>query len=234
MKGSTAPFANADGFSSQTPASQVVAVKSLILLRTAGDPNPVEVFDLGSAPVETDFITGAATRVASVPRASLPAGTFTVAKVGIAYVRYAISGRLHAAGMSTDGTYENVEALSDGAVIGGQARSKGYFQSSFSVAGATYATTDGATAPLPVATTAGGISMDTSGAVSFYVFPVTLTIDPTAAADVTVTFEANVDHSFRWQDEDLPDYAAGVFDTTPTTYESVTAFGANAFTVTSA
>ena len=231
LRGSTTPVPHADSFSSQTPIRQGVAVKSLWLYKSASDPAPLQVDDLGSTSVETDLVSGKTNDIATVALHSLPAGTYDVAKVGVAYVRYRIAARLHN-GTATDGRYDNTEALSDNVLVDGTARAKGWFRSEFGIGDTTYATYDGANAPLPQLASGGGLSLETSGANSFYVFPMNLTIDPNEPKDQRIVCEINVHESFRWQDETKPDYTANVFDTTPTTYEPVMSFGASAFTLT--
>ncbi len=231
MRGSTAPFAHADGFAGETPRMQIVAIKSLWLYRSAADPNPVKVFDHGDAPVEVELVSGKETEIAKVAARSLPAGVFTLAKSGASYVKYAVDARMHSgtAFGALDGFYDNQQVLSDGAILDGKKRKKGDFRYSFVANGATIGTLEGANAPTPVATTAGGISMDMSGPETFYVFPIQMAVDPNVGQDQHVDFELNVHQSFRWQDQGLPGYATGVYDTTPSSFEPVMAFGANAF-----
>jgi len=56
--------------------------------------------------------------------------------------------------------------------------------------------------------------------------------DPNVATDQIVDFELNVDKSFRWVDQQQPGYTTGTYDTTPTQFEPVMAFGANTFKLT--
>jgi hypothetical protein len=230
LRGSTTPVPHADAFSSQTPIRQGVAVSSLWLLKSADDPNPLKVADLGAVSVETDLVSGKTNDIATVALKSLPAGTYTIAKVGVAYVRYRIVARLHD-GVATDGRYDNVEALSDGVLVDGKTHAKGWFRSEFGIGDTTYASTESNDAPLPLLASSGGMTLETSGANSFYVFPMNVTIDPNEPKDQRVVCEVNVHESFRWQDQAQPDYAAKVFDTTPTTYEPVMSFGASAFSL---
>lgn len=230
LRGSVTPVAHADGFSSQTPLRQGVAVNSLWLLKGPNDPNPLKVADLGAVSVETDLVSGKTNDIATVALSSLPAGTYTIAKVGVAYVRYRIAARLHD-GIATDGRYNNVEALSDGVLVDGKTRTKGWFRSEFGIGDTTYASTESNDAPLPQLPSSGGMTLETTGPTSFYVFPMNVTIDPNEPKDQRVVCEVNVHESFRWQDQTQPDYAAKVFDTTPTTYEPVMSFGASAFSL---
>ena len=236
MRGSTDPFTHSDGFSGETPRKQIVAVKSLWLYRSPTDANPVKVFDHGDKAVEVDLVSGKTVDIAKVAAKSLPAGVFTMAKSGISYVKYQVDARMHSgtAFGAIDGYYDNVQALSDGAVIDGAKKKKGDFRYSFvaSATGATVGTLEGENAPTPVATTGGGIVMDMSGPETFYVFPINMAVDPNVATDQVVDFELNVFESFRWSDQSMPAYSTGTFDTTPSQFEPVMAFGANAFNLT--
>jgi hypothetical protein len=232
MSGTTAPFKHADGFAGETPKTQIVAVRSLYLLRHPTDPNPVKVYE--HAPdkaVEVDVVSGKTVELARVAAKSLPAGVYTVARSGVSYVRYSVAARMHTP-LAVDGQYDNVQALSDGAVVDTVKRNKGWFRYSFGAGGTTYGTLEGEDAPTPVATTGGGISMDMSGPETFYVFPVQVAIDPNVSVDHEAHFEVNVDKSFRWQDQALTGYTTNVFDTTPSSFEPVMAFGANSFNLT--
>jgi hypothetical protein len=231
-RGVSTPFAHGDGLSGATAAQQVVAVRSLHLLRTADDPAPLEVFDLGSEAVEVDYATGDTVEIATVPIATLPAGRYTTAKVGIAYVRYRVPARMHTAMGSYDGQYRNVQALSEEAKVDGQIRTRGWFRYAFAIGGSETGALEGSDAPLPALPTTGGIRLDVTGPVAFYVFPVELTVDPAVASDMLALFEANVFESFRWQDLPAAGYTTGIFDTTPASFEPVKAFGANSFSVT--
>ncbi|MBX3212985.1 MAG: hypothetical protein KF850_13185 [Labilithrix sp.] len=228
LSGTTAPFTHTDPWSGATPKKQTVAIRSLYLLRSPTDASPVKVFDHGASAVEADLVAGGKVEVASVVAKTLPAGVFTVAKAGVAYVRYSVPARMHSI-VSVDGQYDNVQSLSDGAVIDGAARDKGYFRYSFVANGTTYGTLEGEDAPVPAVNTNGGLTLDTSGPQSFYVFPVQIAIDPNIGVDHEVSLEINVHESFRWQDQIAVGYTPRVFDTTPYTFEPVMAFGANTF-----
>ena len=230
LRGSTAPFTHVDGWSGATPEMQIVAISSLWLLRSPTDANPVRVFDHGVSSIPADLVTNESTEVGSVVAKTLPAGEFTIAKAGVAYVRYSVPARMHSI-VSVDGRYDNVQSLSDGAVVDGVPHDKGWFRYSFSANGTTYGALEGDTAPLPAVNTNGGLTLDTSGPQSFYVFPVKVSVDPDITTDHEVLLEVNVHESFRWQDQFAPGYSAKVFDTTPYTFEPVMAFGANAFTL---
>lgn len=232
MRGTTAPITFQDTWAGQTPRKQIVAIKSLYLLRATDDKNPMKVFDNNSASVEAELIGGKTTDVASVVAKTLEAGVFTLAKAGVAYVRYEVDARMHTALGPVDGYYANVQALSDSAVIDGVPFKKGHFRYSFVSQGTTYGTLEGENAPTPAVSSHGGLFLDTSGSESYYVFPVQLAVDPNITKDLNVQLELNVYESFRWQDQVALGYTSRVFDTTAYTYEPVMAFGANAFALT--
>ena len=236
IHGSTAPFAHEDTFAGETPRKQIVAIKSLYLYRSPTDANPVKVFDHGDKAVEVELVSGKTVELAKVAAKSLPAGVFTMAKSGASYVKYAVDARMHSGTVygDIDGYYDNTQALSDGAIIDGAKKKKGDFRYSFiaNATGTTVGTLEGENAPTPVATTGGGITMDMSGPETFYVFPINMAVDPNVATDQVVDFELNVDKSFRWVDQSQPGYTTGTYDTTPTQFEPVMAFGANSFGLT--
>jgi hypothetical protein len=230
-KGTTAEFAHTDGFSGETAKVQIAAIKSLYLLRSDTDPNPVKVFDLGDKPALVDYATGDATTLATVALRSIPDGVYRRAKLGVSYVRYSVAARMHAGAWPVDGQYDNVQALSDGAIVDGAARKKGWYHYSFSAYGTTYGSLEGDNAPTPATTTTGGVGLDLSGSESFYTFPVDVAVDTSVTVDQDVLFEANVKDAFRWQDQSIAGYSAGVFDTTASDYEPVMSFGANSYAV---
>ena len=61
-----------------------------------------------------------------------------------------------------------------------------------------------------------------------YDYPLDLTIGDLGDSDLQIVLEVNMDHAFRWEDQDQPGYAPGVFDATPQGSEPVRRFGANA------
>lgn len=230
LGGSVDPVAHADGFAGETAKVQIAAIKSLWLLRSDDDPNPVKVFELDE-PIEVDYVAGKPITLASVSRATIPSGTYRKAKVGVSYVKYSVAARMHSAAIPVDGQYDNVQVLSDGAKIDGVVRARGWYRYSFSYLGTTYGSLEGNDAPTPAVPKGGGVELDTSGADAFYTFGFDAAYDAAVTYDETVTFTANVHEGFRWQDQPTTGYAAGVFDTTASTFEPVMSFGANAYAV---
>jgi hypothetical protein len=86
---------------------------------------------------------------------------------------------------------------------------------------------EGSDAPTPLTTGQGGISLEPGTGGLVYGFPVDLTIDLGVTHDLNAIFELNTHENFRWVDLEIPGYAKGVYDTTPTSFEPVTSFGAN-------
>jgi len=90
---------------------------------------------------------------------------------------------------------------------------------------------DGTTAVLYAPTWRDDLVFDHAGDQDFEV-PIDLTVDAKLAHDLKVVFEVNMDHGFRWEDQDTAGFVKGVYDTTPTSFEPVRHFGANSFVVT--
>jgi hypothetical protein len=231
LRATQSPVSFSDGFSGETPLDQHVGVRSLTLLRSASDPAPLVVFDNGAAVVDAPVNDGSDTVVGSAVAAALPAGTFTVAKVAVGYYDFKVAGTLHANGLTTPGDYHDVEVLSDGVTYAGQTFNKGYYSFTFEVGGTAYGTVTGTDLVTPVDLATGGLTLVAAGNDVTYVFPVMVTLDPGIASDVAIVMTVNTYENFRWQDESQPGYQAGVFDTTPTTYEPVESYGANSFAI---
>lgn len=229
LRASTAPVAHSDGLSGQTPSDQKIGIRKLTLLKSASDPSPLVVFDHGAEAVEAGLNDKDDTVVATVAAKALQAGTYKIARVGISHVRYRVAATMHAAGQSVPGTFDNLQVLSDGSNVDGATRNKGHFRFTFEVGGNAVATQDGESGPLPETPAGGGITLDTTGTESAYVFPVNIPVDPSVATDVKLVFAINTHENLRWQDESSPSYQSGVLDVTPTAYEPVKSFGANSF-----
>jgi hypothetical protein len=221
-----------DGFSGETPLDQHLGVRSLTLLRSPSDRAPVLVFDNGAAVVDAPANDGDDTVVGSAVAAALPAGAFTIAKVAVGYYDFKVAGTIHASGVATPGDYHDVEVLANGVTYGGQTFNEGYYSFTFEVGGTAYGTVTGTDLVTPADLATDGLTLVAAGDAATYVFPVSVTLDPALAADVSVVMTVNTYENFRWQDESEPGYHTGVFDTTPTSYEPVESYGANSFAVT--
>lgn len=231
LAGTTAPFAHRDGASGQTPTRQSVAITGLELLRDRDDAAPARVFDRGVDAVEVDLLAGSPTEIARVARGALSPGRYRFARVRVSHVRYRIKARLHAEGRAVDGDYETVHALSEGALVDGSARAKGWASTTFTSAFGTVGPTEHTGQPLPVAGSSGGIETEAGSDRFAYFFPVDVVVTD-GVEPVAVDFVVNVHEGFRWSDQGSSGYAPNVFDTTATGYEPVVRFGANEFAVT--
>lgn len=221
------PVAHDPSSSGQTPSVQRMAFKSLTLYTSKDDPNGYVVYDLGDAAVEAGLGAGDDTVLAKLPISTLRAGRYTYARAGVSYLRYDVASTLHASGYSIPGKFENVQVLADGTMLDGQRRQKGYYRYTFVSNGLPPQTVEGSDAPTPLTTGQGGISLEPGTGGLVYGFPVDLTIDLGVTHDLNAIFELNTHENFRWVDLEIPGYAKGVYDTTPTSFEPVTSFGAN-------
>jgi hypothetical protein len=229
LRASTAPVPHPDGFSGQTPSAQSIGIRKLTLFKSVNDPSPFVAFDHAADAVEAGLNDKDDTVVATVPAKSLPSGIFTIARVAISHVRYRIAATMHGFGQTVPGNFQNLHVLSDGSKVDGATWNKGHYSFSFLLGTMPLGTQAGENGPLPPTLSGGGITFDTSGPESAYVFPVSLPVSPDLADDVNLVFEINTHENFRWQDEQAPEYKDGVFDATPTTFEAVKSFGANSF-----
>jgi hypothetical protein len=230
LKATTAAFTHHDSWSGQTPSDQRIGIRSLSLGSSGADPSPWVVFDLGTKAVDAGLNDGDDTLVATVSASSVKAGSYSYARVGVAYVRYSVGATVHEAGLSVPGTFHNLEVLSDDTVISGQTYASGYYSFNFAVGSVTYGPVTGTSGPLP-ASAGLGISLSIEDGQASYGFPVALDV-PSTSANLAITMLANTNEDFRWMDQDEPGYTKGVFDVTPpSSFEPVEQFGANSLTL---
>lgn len=230
VRGTEAPVAHQAGTAGQTPTAQRLAFKSLTLFATredaAADRDGYAVYDLAT-PVEAGVGQGEDTVITKLPIRSLRAGHYTAARVRVAYVRYAVRSTMHSLGFAVPGEFENVQVLANDTVLDGQVRPKGYYRYTFRSPQTGPVSVEGTDAPVPLTTGLGGISLEARADGLSYVVPVDLSIDTAVSYDLHAIYEVNTHENFRWRDEAMPGYAAGVYDTTPTSFEPVVSFGAN-------
>jgi hypothetical protein len=228
MRASTATFPHSDGLTGQTPLAHTSGIRSLQLFESVDDTDPLTVFDFGEESMEVSYADGADTLVYTADVADLPRKTFTRARVVHSHVRYRVTSTMHASGLDLPGEFDNLQVLSDGTLIDGRLRDHGYFEYEFEAGTQTFPLS-GNDAPVPEWSGVGGFSVELEDGEWAYYFPVNLPVDPDLDTDVKVVLLVNMHESFRWTDEDSADFTAGVFDTTPTTFEPVLKFGANSF-----
>jgi hypothetical protein len=231
FRSTTAAFDHQDELAGQTPLEHRSSVRKLTLYRSATDPAPVTIFDLAESPVEISYDDGADSFVYAVPASSLPLGTFTIARAVHTHVRYRVATTMHVAGNDLVGELDCMQVLSDGTLVDGVLRDHGYYEYVFHTGGQSFPTS-GTNAPLPTSPETGGFTAGLEEGEWIYTYAVELPITPDLADDVDVVLHVNMHESFRWSDEPAEGYAAGVFDTTPASFEPVLKFGANDYWMT--
>jgi len=230
VRATTAPFAHTDGLSGQTTRNTKQGIRSIRLLRDASDPSPVVAFDHGKGFVEAGYDDKNDTVVGSALASKLPAARFTLAQIVVTHSRYRVSSTMHYLGTKIPGEFDCVQTLSDNTTLDGVEHPRSWYRYIFEAGGKSYPQ-EGMGAPLPSSPTTGGFTLKTVGSESYYEVAIDLTSDPTLKKDVAVVVEVNMNDSFRWEDQDQPDYAKGVYDTTPTSFEPIHRYGANSFVV---
>ncbi len=230
----TEAFTHTDGLSGQTPVAQKIGISGLALYLSESDTAPLVVYDLGKSFVLADLTAGKSTLLAEVPMRALRAGRYLRARTFISHVEYEVATQMHAGGLTTAGTIAGTQALTDGVSLLGTARNGGFFHYQFKIGGNPYgAPSEGDGAPMPVVPEGGGFALRKESGRAFYAYPCDVVVDPAAAGDWSVTMTLNMDKNFRWADQSDPGYRAGVWDATPTSFEPVMKFGANAFELSS-
>jgi hypothetical protein len=229
MRATTEPVAHDDSLSGQTPIEHRSGIRKFSLLKDASDTSPFTVFDFGEKWVEVGFNDGDDTLIYETPAASLPQGTYTLARVVHSHVRYRVKATMHYSGFAVPGEFDNMQVLSDGTLIDGALRDHGYFEYAFK-AGAMEFPLTGDDAPSPEFESGGFYVKFEDGEWASY-FPVNLPLTPSVASDVRVVLLVNMHESFRWEDQAEQNYKPKVFDTTPSVFEPVKKFGPSSFTV---
>lgn len=227
---STAPVQHTDDLAGQTPQDQRIGIRGLTLFKSSSDATPFVVFDHGANAVEAGLNDGDDTLVGTTTISSLVPGTYVLARVAVSHVRYVVGATMHGP-VTVPGAFQNFQVLSTNSTIDGQTYDKGHYTYVFTAGGQTLGTQTGENAPVPQVPSTGGVTLESAGSESAYVFPVNLTIPSDLAAPVRIDFTVNTHEDFRWQDQQMPGYAEGVFDVTPTTFEPVLRFGANSFSL---
>lgn len=231
VRTNTDPFPHADGYAGQTSRDAYQGIRSFELLRGIDDPDPLVLFDHGDDPVEAGYNDGDDTLVGMVRLHGLRAGHYTMARSVVTHSRYRVDAVMHAGGYVLPGEFDNVQVLSDGTRIDGVIRPESWFRYVFRTGGMDFPL-EGLGAPLPTEpTTTGGFSLSIEDGVAAYYYPVDITLVATATEDLVIVLEVNMFEAFRWEDQDLPGYTAGVFDSSPTASEPVRRFGANSLRV---
>jgi len=226
-----APFGTTSpGAPQETPVDQHVGVLGLTL-RTSAGAAPL-VLTNNSQPIDAPCNAGSTTLLGTIPASALVAGHYTIARVPVAYVKFTVAGTYHYDSMAIPGDFTDLIALTAGFSFQGAVRDRGWWSSSFAVAGVTEGAVTGENAEIAQPGPSSGISLDLSTATAEYVFPVSLDIPASITTDTDVVFTINTYQDFHWTDQSDPGYAPGVFDVEPGAFEPVTQLGANSFAAT--
>lgn len=221
------PVEHTPGTAGQTPRDWLSGVRSLHLLRTRDDPDPVLIFSHGDGYVEASYADGADTVVGSAPIESLEPRTYTWARAVHTHVRFTVDVVLHSGFGPMAGEARDLVVLSDRTTIDGVERSRGFYRYVFTTAGTEYPLegSDPSLTPMD----GGGFDVEVEDGETAYYFPALVETRDDLTGDVHLIFEVNVHQGFRWQDQDEPGYAEGVFDASTSGTEPVTQTGANTY-----
>jgi len=229
IQANQAVFQHADGLSGQTPKAVRGGIRSIRLYRDNNDPNPVELFDYGSNPVEVGYNNGDVTLLAQIEPSKIPAGTYTQIRMVQTHSRFRVDGAYHDAGKDMTGVFDDVLVMTDGTMLDGTMRNAGYFRYVFeSSQGDKQEFTGDNGMIAPYSTTAGAVAVVEQGQWAVY-FPVQVTVPAQLPSGSALNINVNMFESFRWKDMSGPGFQDGVFDATSISYELVERFGGNEF-----
>jgi hypothetical protein len=231
VRAEATPVVHDDPWSGQTPRDYFAGIRSLTLIDESGRNGDLLVFDVSPDHVEAGWNDGDETTVAQIPVDSLAYGTFTRARVAVSHLRFTVDTTVHAMGISAAGEVRAVQVLSDGTVLDGTTRDRGWWRYVFHFAGMQFPAGADSGAPVTEPPPGGAIEVVVEGGETAVYFPASVLVDPTVQNDVNVVLEVNVHESFRWEDQDEPDYAAGVFDASPPSFEPIRQLGVNSYTL---
>jgi hypothetical protein len=231
VRATATPVVHDDPWSGQTPRDYFAGIRSLTLIDESGQDPDLLVFDLSPDHVEAGWNDGDETTVAQLPVESLTYGTFTRARVAVSHLRFTVDTTVHAMGLSAAGEVQATQVLSDGTMLDGQVRDRGWWRYVFNFAGMQFPTGGESGAPVTEPPAGGAIEVVVEGDETVVYFPASVLIDPTVQNDVSAVLEVNVHEAFRWQDLDEPEYAPGVFDASPPAFEPIRQLGVNSYTL---
>lgn len=231
VRATTVTFAHSDNLSGQTALLTMGSVRSLSLLTSPNDANPVVLFDHGATGVEVSYDHGGDTIVGQRPHSALTPGRYTIARMVQNWSRYRVNARWHDLSGSHDGELENLIVMSDGSDLNGTIRDGGYYESMFMSSTANN-TTSGSNFIVPVFSTTAGARAVVEGGVWAVYFPIDVEIPAAPAADYEVDCLVNMYEAFRWTDIIGIGHGSDVFDFGATYWEPVLRFGGNDFELT--
>lgn len=217
-------FPHRDQLASQSARSIRSGVRTLELEDAGGQR--FTLFD-SQTPVEVSYDAGASVVLTSLSPNQVPAGHYVRVRLVQDWSRFEIAAVLHADNQAVAGTLRILQVTSDGVSLDGESYDSGDFVHLFVGAGNPEFT---GVSPIPDEShTAEASAYLEDGAWAVY-FPVDLTLSEGQVG--RLEFRANLDHAFRWSDDDRAGYESNVYDFAPPLfYETVSQFGANRFEV---
>ncbi|MEZ4234284.1 MAG: hypothetical protein R3B89_34230 [Polyangiaceae bacterium] len=220
-----ANFPHQDQLASQTPSHIRAGVRSLQLEDDRG-----ELFTLfeSQTAVQVSYDDGASMILTALAPETVRPGHFVKARLVQDWSRFDIQAVLHDGNQALQGTLNILQITSDGVSLDGESFDSGDFVDQWSGGGGQQEFSG--VLPIPDEShTAGASAFLEEGTWAVY-FPVDLTLSEGQVG--RLEFRANLDHAFRWTDEDRAGYAAQTYDfAPPLSYETVSQFGANRFDV---
>jgi len=99
-----------DGLAGQTPTNYEIALSGYQVMTASDDPNPQPCFDHGDAPVVANLAGD--TLMGSCPTSMIATAQYTHGRVRVDWLRYQVSGTLHAAGQVLPGQFTFFRAYS--------------------------------------------------------------------------------------------------------------------------
>ncbi len=217
-------FPHQDQLASQTPKRIRAGVRALELEDDQGDR--FTLFDSQTA-VQISYDAGASTVLGQLTPEQVRPGHYVKARLVQDWSSFDIDAVLHQDNQALQGVLSILQITSDGVSLNGESYDSGDFVHQYSGAGGE----EEFTGALPIpdeSHTAEATAVVEDGSWVVY-FPVDLTIREGQVG--RLDFRANLDHAFRWTDQDQAGYTPNAYDFAPPLYEVVAQFGANRFEV---
>lgn len=111
LAGDLTPANLNDGLSGQTPTNYAMGLSRYEILRSASDPSPTPCFDHGDEPRVAELAGD--TLMGSCPTQGVPTAVYTHGRVKLDWVRYTVTGTLHAVGRTLPAQFTFFRAYSD-------------------------------------------------------------------------------------------------------------------------
>lgn len=197
------------GLSYQTPSQLRLGIQSVEIMTSHRDPAPVAL-TLSEPLVEVDASEGAS--ILSTLTGTLPEGTYSHIRVGVAYALYRLQATAHGP-MTVPGALDIDITLSGHERTPGQPMTQGQYTATFTAYGNSY--TYSGTTPLNCMLSAWGGIAATSGPRFQVRVPIPggpLSVAHTSIEPVTIDLLFPMQDTFAWRDLDVEGYSSGVLD----------------------